>query len=149
MGAERNRFDQAEIKDYTRFKTLIPFEFEHEYLDRPTQYSVVHFVVDKGSISFHHALHYTLSWLIECGKSMSREKLRDLLLHAAQDIKENHALPNYEAESYLMAMFDFPLRVCCLACTDESRHVGTKRPEPAASDVTVSRSILEGCGTPS
>ncbi|PSS03626.1 E3 ubiquitin-protein ligase ubr1 [Coniella lustricola] len=116
IGAERSRFSQAEIKDEVRFKTLSDFEFDHE----PTEYRVVKFVVEEQPISFHHALHYTLSWLIECGKSMSIEQLRALLSFTTQDLKGQprlmgkRSMPrrDYGPEDYLMATFDYPLRVC-------------------------------------
>ena len=115
-GAERVRFDQAEIKKETRFKRLLAFEFDADENCHAPQYSVVEFVVEKEPISFHHALHYTLSWLIDCGKSMSRDQLRHLLHFTAKDLKEpppyRAMIPEFDPESYLMALFDSPLRVC-------------------------------------
>lgn len=121
IGGERVRFDQAEIKAETKFKTMHPFEFDlyqrnlAASLDDP-RYSVVDFVVEREPISFHHALHYTLSWLIDCGKSMSRDKMRELLRFTAKELKEpppyKALVPDHDAESYLMALFDSPLRVC-------------------------------------
>lgn len=116
IGAERKRFHQAEIKDEVRFKTLDNFEFD----DPSTKYEVVKFVVEEQPISFHHALHYTLSWLIECGKSMPVEQLRSTLAFTAQDLKGHPRLMGkrvmprreYGPEDYLMAAFDYPLRVC-------------------------------------
>ena len=116
IGAERNRFKQAEIKDEVRFKTLTDFEFDPEV----SSYEVVKFVVEKDPISFHHALHYTLSWLIECGKSLSASELRALLSFTPQELKSRPRLmgrpqipkKDYSAEDYLMAAFDYPLRVC-------------------------------------
>lgn len=116
IGAERGRFSQAEIKDEVRFKTLADFEFDQE----PTKYEVVKFVVEEQPISFHHALHYTLSWLIECGKTTPVEQLRALLRFTAQDLRGQPRLMGkrmmsrreYNPEDYLMAAFDFPLRVC-------------------------------------
>ncbi|OAA68646.1 ubiquitin-protein ligase e3 component [Niveomyces insectorum RCEF 264] len=116
IGAELQRFSQAEIRDEVRFKTLSDFEF-----DRPgARYDVVRFCVEEQPISFHHALHYTLSWLVECGKSMSRENLRALLFFTSQELKTpprsmgRKLLPrrDYSPEDYLMAAFDYPLRVC-------------------------------------
>ncbi|CAN8099791.1 unnamed protein product [Discula destructiva] len=115
IGGERNRFSQAEIKDEVRFKTLTDFEF-----DPGSKYEVVKFVVEEQPISFHHALHYTLSWLIECGKSMSVEQLRTMLSFTDHDLKGQPRLMGkksplkrkYAPEDYLMAAFDFPLRVC-------------------------------------
>lgn len=115
-GAERVRFDQAEIKSETRFKTLLAFEFDADEHGHAPQYSVVDFVVEKEPISFHHALHYTLSWLIDCGKSMSEDQLRHLLYFTLKDLKEpppyRALVPDFDPESYLMALFDSPLRVC-------------------------------------
>ncbi|CAK7220292.1 E3 ubiquitin-protein ligase ubr1 [Sporothrix bragantina] len=117
VGAERLRFSQAEIREEVQFRTLSDFEF-----DGPAVfYDVVRFVVEEQPISFHHALHYTLSWLIECGKSLPLEHLRSFLSFTAQELKapprsmgrkliSRHPLLN--AEDYLMAAFDYPLRVC-------------------------------------
>ncbi|KAL2264382.1 hypothetical protein VTK26DRAFT_4850 [Humicola hyalothermophila] len=117
IGAERARFNQSEIKDEVRFKTLDDFEFEIP----GRKLEVVKFVVEEEPISFHHGLHYTLSWLIECGKAMPNQQLRDLLSFTTQELlmkprsmgkklMPRHA--RYEPEDYLMAAFDFPLRVC-------------------------------------
>ncbi|KZF22387.1 hypothetical protein L228DRAFT_283538 [Xylona heveae TC161] len=117
MGAERKRFDQAEIKEETRFKTIHALEAGPEnWGDSDQQYEIVDFVIEKEPISFHHALHYTLSWLIDCGKSMSRDQLHGLLLFSLSELKEppstKQAVSEHEPESYLLALFDFPLRVC-------------------------------------
>ncbi|KAI2613546.1 uncharacterized protein GGS25DRAFT_467671 [Hypoxylon fragiforme] len=116
VGAERTRFTQAEIKDEVRFKALSDFEFAGE----TTKFEVVKFVVEEQSISFHHALHYTLSWLVECGKSMSPQQLKSMLSFTSQDLKMKprsmgrKTMPrrDYSPEDYLMAALDYPLRVC-------------------------------------
>ncbi|KAI0164702.1 hypothetical protein GGR57DRAFT_208586 [Xylariaceae sp. FL1272] len=116
IGAERARFTQSEIKDEVRFKTLQDFEFTGE----GTKFNVIKFVVEEQPISFHHALHSTLSWLIECGKHMNIQQLKTILSFTAQELKMKprsmgrKALPKkeYTPEDYLMAAFDFPLRVC-------------------------------------
>lgn len=116
MGAERIRFDQAELKAETRFKSLETFEFDLDYIGYEWKYSVVDFVVESEHISFHHALHYTLSWLIDCGKSMSLNELRSLLHFSSKDVQASHSsrvlISERDPESYLMALFDIPLRVC-------------------------------------
>ena len=116
LGVERHRFDLAEIKNATHFKTLEPFTFEHSHSEATTGHSVVSFVVEAEPISFHHALHYTLSWLIDVGRNMSVGHLRSLLSFTAQDLKGAHlntqSVPDHDPESYLLALFDFPLRVC-------------------------------------
>lgn len=116
IGAERHRFKQGEIKEEVRFKTLSDFEFDTE----APSYDVVKFVVEKDAISFHHALHYTLSWLVECGRTLSASEMRVLLSFTQQELKAEPKLmgrpqiprKDYTPEDYLMAAFDFPLRVC-------------------------------------
>ena len=111
VGLERRRFDQAEIKNPVRFHVVAPFG-----------YSVVNFVVEKDPLSFHHPLHYTLSWLLECGKDSKqsivalREAAQTFLSHlrdtqlAPRDGSMKAALVS--VDDALLAMFDFPLRVC-------------------------------------
>ncbi|KAJ5772980.1 hypothetical protein N7457_007876 [Penicillium paradoxum] len=124
-GIERKRFDQAEIKDELKFKLLAPFDFEIGASGQIPCHRVVEFVVERGSISFHHALHYTLSWLVECGRNISSETMRDVLfdaanvardqIHATKVAKPNSiddALLTLGPEDLLLAMFDYPLRVC-------------------------------------
>ena len=116
IGAERGRFKQAEIKEEVKFKTLDDFEFDAE----PRSYEVVRFVIEKGAISFHHALHYTLSWLLECGKALSADDVRTLMSFTPQELKAQPRLMgklqmprrDCSAEDFLMAAFDYPLRVC-------------------------------------
>lgn len=122
IGAERNRFQQAEIKDEIRFKSISDFEFDTVL--EPTRcqsfYKVVKFLVEEQPISFYHALHYTWSWLIECGKFMDPATMRGLLYFTAQDLKakpksmgkKQWPRLDYDPEDYLMAAFDYPLRVC-------------------------------------
>ncbi|KAH8603008.1 hypothetical protein B0O99DRAFT_560783 [Bisporella sp. PMI_857] len=121
LGTERKRFTQAEIKDEVKFKKVGDYEFDTTDVSNSVlQHSVVKFVVESQSISFHHALHYTLSWLIECGKGMPREQLIQLLSFTTADLEQKpkamgqRTLPiaNYTSEAHLMAAFDYPLRVC-------------------------------------
>ena len=126
VGIERRRFDQSEIRDLTAFHLLQPFDFEAPYA---ANHRVVDFSVEKGAISFHHALHYTVSWLVECGKSMPSVELQAIFVNAAQNFVLDHASqlpPDYVddqdssdnaedvegVDNALLAMFDFPLRVC-------------------------------------
>lgn len=117
IGAERHRFNQSEIKDEVRFKTLSDFEFE----DSARGFEVVKFVVEEEPISFHHPLHYMLSWLIECGRAMPAQQLRALLSFTTQELvmkprsMGKKVMPRHREfgpEDYLIAAFDFPLRVC-------------------------------------
>ncbi|KAF2195266.1 RING finger domain-containing protein [Zopfia rhizophila CBS 207.26] len=118
LGAERKRFDQAEIKSEARLKTLEVFEFDAEpsTFFGPT-YRIVDFVVAKEPMSFHHALHYTLSWLIDRARSMERDHLLGLLPFTFPELQEpfmphGAAIPDFQPDEYLLALFDFPLRVC-------------------------------------
>ncbi|KOS20136.1 E3 ubiquitin-protein ligase ubr1 [Escovopsis weberi] len=116
IGAERHRFKGGEIREEVRFKTLGDFEFDAQ----GASYDVVKFVVEKDSISFHHALHYTLSWLIECGRSLPASVVRSLLSFTSQELRAKPSLmgrpqipkKHYNAEDFLIAAFDYPLRVC-------------------------------------
>ncbi|EKG17863.1 Zinc finger N-recognin protein [Macrophomina phaseolina MS6] len=118
MGAERKRFSQAELKRETTFKILEPFEADSvgPVYNWP-KHKVVDFVVEKEPMSFHHALHYTLSWLIDRGKAMPREQLLGLLLFSLQELRDypcppRTQIPDCQPDEYLLALFDFPLRVC-------------------------------------
>lgn len=118
LGAERKRFDQTELKEATRFKTLEVLEFDTESSTfMGPSYKIVEYDVAKEPMSFHHALHYTLSWLIDRARGMPREVLLQLLqfTHDELQVDFNPALvpiPHNTSEEYLLAMFDFPLRVC-------------------------------------
>jgi E3 ubiquitin-protein ligase UBR1 len=114
MGWERHRFKQAEIRTEVEFKEVTVPGLQHVGWNRPHSYSIVRFAVDMQPISFHHALHYTLSWLIEAGKAMSNEELRGLLLLTWDQVKD-HAPPSavdHGPEDLAVAMLDMPLRVC-------------------------------------
>ena len=73
IGLERMRFEQNEIKDHVHFQTLA---IDAPFLSTEEK-RVVAYEVEKGSLSFHHPLHYTLSWLLELGKA----DLLSLLTH--------------------------------------------------------------------
>lgn len=116
LGAERRRFDQSEIKKEIRFKLMPGFEFEEDLLTGVNRHRVVEYVVEKEPMSFHHSLHYTLSWLIDKGKSMSREQLIGLLLFSYEELRQPPSaakkhIKEYQPEDHLLALFDFPLRV--------------------------------------
>ncbi|KAF2876772.1 hypothetical protein BDV95DRAFT_483388 [Massariosphaeria phaeospora] len=118
IGAERNRFDQVELKTETRFKTLEVFEFDAEPSTfTGDSYKIVEYIIAKEPMSFHHALHYTLSWLIDRARGMPREHMLGLLHFSYFELREpsgliNPALADHSPEEYVLALFDFPLRVC-------------------------------------
>lgn len=116
LGTERKRFKAAEVKEEVSFKVVSDYELE---TDDP-KHRVVEFVVEQQPISFHHALHYTLSWLLEDGKSMSKQQMKRLLSFTTEELFAKpkamgiRTMParEYSSEDYLMAAFDYPLRVC-------------------------------------
>ena len=102
MGMERHRFADSEIKQAVEFKTLRPFLFDE------ATYSVVDYVVEKGALSFHHALHYTLSWLLECAKDTNIAA--GAMIEAANSFLTD-ANSDLNTEDALLGMYDYPLRV--------------------------------------
>jgi E3 ubiquitin-protein ligase UBR1 len=118
LGAERKRFDQTELKEMTRFKSfeILEFDAQPAHFFGPS-YKIVDYVVAKEPMSFHHALHYTLSWLIDRARAMPREAMLQLLYFSREELQMNLnptmvTVPIHQPEEYLLAMFDFPLRVC-------------------------------------
>lgn len=115
VGLERKRFEHAEIKDLVHYKTVPYTDLEVESTGKPGRHRIVDFAIDRGGVSFHHPLHYTLSYLIEYGRNMPREKMRDILVNAARTCKlklMNSQLDFAQPDDIILAMFDFPLRVC-------------------------------------
>ncbi|KAI9819091.1 MAG: hypothetical protein M1826_001183 [Phylliscum demangeonii] len=113
LGLERARFPQSEIKELPIFKLFGELERETYYLGRRHMYRVLAFNVAEEPISFHHALHYTLSWLIESARAMSAPRLRELLVgDSARLVPVLGQQVLMEPDDALLAMFDFPLRVC-------------------------------------
>jgi E3 ubiquitin-protein ligase UBR1 len=112
VGIDRNRFKDSEIKERVSFKVLRLDANQSE------AWRVVDFVVEKGAISFHHALHYTLSWLLECGKGTPHAV--ELMRQGAQVFLDRHNNLHLEKRTWefqnvddaLLVMFDYPLRVC-------------------------------------
>ncbi|KAK8206830.1 E3 ubiquitin-protein ligase ubr1 [Zalaria obscura] len=109
FGLERQRFHAAEIKkDVTFHKSC-------------GDYVVPSFRVLSEPMSFHHPLHYMLSWLIEAGRSLSRIEVRLLLNYRNMNIKDSlHNGPLQTEERhwnnnpwiFTNMIFDHPLRVC-------------------------------------
>ncbi|KAL6702975.1 E3 ubiquitin-protein ligase ubr1 [Coniothyrium glycines] len=118
LGLERRRFDQTELKEMTRYKTfeILEFDVQPTHFFGPS-YNIVDYVVAKEPMSFHHALHYTLSWLMERARALSREAMLQLLQFSRDELQTDLSpalvsIPVHEPHEYLLAMFDFPLRVC-------------------------------------
>ncbi|KAF2727254.1 hypothetical protein EJ04DRAFT_479322 [Polyplosphaeria fusca] len=118
LGVERKRFEQSELKAETRFKNIPAPEFDSDDSTMSgSSYRIVDYVVAREPMSFHHGLHYVLSWLVDRAKGMSRDQLLDLLRFHYMELQEDHpqqtpTIPEHQPEEYLLALFDFPLRVC-------------------------------------
>ncbi|GIZ49057.1 hypothetical protein CKM354_001209700 [Cercospora kikuchii] len=113
FGYERKRFSAAELRDDLAWHVVGPFDASEK------KYSVPKLVVQSEPMSFHHPLHYLLSWLLENARGMTREDIRTLLHFAPDDLKDpfNHsrtapAPSNLTPDELLSGIFDHPLRVC-------------------------------------
>ncbi|SMQ51695.1 unnamed protein product [Zymoseptoria tritici ST99CH_1A5] len=113
FGYERKRFHAAEHKNELSWDTVGPLYMSGK------QYIVPFCEVQSAPMSFHHPLHYLLSWLLENGKSISRQDMRTLLHFAPGDLKDpwnvTKTTPPYRtptSDELLVAIFDHPLRVC-------------------------------------
>ena len=113
FGYERKRFHAAELKDDLAWHLVGPFEH------RGKAYSVPKQRIQAEPMSFHHPLHYLLSWLLEGAKGMNREEMRTLLQFSPDDLKDPwnatrtaSAPANLTPDELLCAIFDPPLRTC-------------------------------------
>ncbi|KAK5079882.1 E3 ubiquitin-protein ligase ubr1 [Lithohypha guttulata] len=115
-GLDHQRVEQSEIKDTIKFHEIGPFA------DGLRQFKTVNFVIERGTLSFHHPLHYTISWLLENGKD-SFQSIRVLQDTAAEVVtkfkasaQQNRQTRLHElyatGEDALLGLFDYPLRVC-------------------------------------
>ncbi|KAK0945713.1 E3 ubiquitin-protein ligase ubr1 [Friedmanniomyces endolithicus] len=112
FGYERRRFTAAELKEDLPWHVVGPFEAGGK------QYSVPKCVVQTEPMSFHHPLHYLLSWLIEDAKAMKRSEVRALLAFTPSDLKDpwnvTRAAPappsSLTPDELLSSIFDHPLR---------------------------------------
>ncbi|USW56018.1 Putative adaptor protein ClpS, core [Septoria linicola] len=113
FGYERKRFAAAELRDDLAWHVVGPFDWNDK------TYSVPKLVVQSEPMSFHHPLHYLLSWLLENARSMDRKAIRALLQFSPDDLRDpfNHsrtapAPRTLMSDELLSGIFDHPLRVC-------------------------------------
>jgi E3 ubiquitin-protein ligase UBR1 len=108
-GCERTRFVNAEPKHDLTWHTIGPFpRADHVY-------KVPKYVVQSEPMSFHHPLHYLLSWLIEDAKNLSRGDMRALLQSLVDPwhlTQVSSGPVSLSFDELLGAIFDPPLRVC-------------------------------------
>lgn len=127
FGLERNRFPSAEAKEAQTFVRLLNKKRPHfsQAIDRETMcrdgnYSLPEFKVATGAMSFHHPLHYLLSWLLEAGNAVSREDMLRVLQFTPADFKDPWQtswktapqLTSYDSAEIVTMLFEHPLRVC-------------------------------------
>ncbi|THY60023.1 hypothetical protein D6C98_02537 [Aureobasidium pullulans] len=127
FGLERNRFLNAETKEAQTFVNLLnkkrPKYVEaigREATCRDGCYSVPQFDVATGSMSFHHPLHYLLSWLLEAGVHVPREDMLRVLQFDPADFKDPWQtswktapqVGTYDSAEIMSMLFEHPLRVC-------------------------------------
>ncbi|EME42228.1 hypothetical protein DOTSEDRAFT_73147 [Dothistroma septosporum NZE10] len=114
FGYERKRFSAAELRDDMAWHQIGPLSHDGK------KYSVPRHAVQSEPMSFHHPLHYLLSWLIENAKGMDRDDMRALLCFSPADLKDpwnltpkgGAAPSSLTADELLSAIFEHPLRVC-------------------------------------
>jgi E3 ubiquitin-protein ligase UBR1 len=127
FGLERNRFPSAETKEAQTFLRLLnkkrPKYVEtigREATCRDGSYSLPQFDVATGSMSFHHPLHYLLSWLLEAGVNITREEMLKVLHFTHADFKDPWQtswktapqVTSYDSPEIMTMLFEHPLRVC-------------------------------------
>nr|POE48021.1 e3 ubiquitin-protein ligase ubr11 [Quercus suber] len=113
FGYERKRFVQAELKDDMGWHQIGPFT------SNGAIFSVPMCIVQTEPMSFHHPLHYLLSWLLEDARTMSRAEMRALLHFSPDDLKDPWNISRVPQTSnkltkdeLLSSIFEHPLRVC-------------------------------------
>jgi len=116
LGVGYEKFPHAEHRGRMKFKAIVSYDIGLDELHRPYMRNVIpDFKVAESTMSFHHPLHYTLSWLINSGKSMSSEQLKNLLAFRPDQLEESVVTSGsdyMDPHGYMMALFDIPLRVC-------------------------------------
>ncbi|GAB7347546.1 hypothetical protein MBLNU459_g4437t1 [Dothideomycetes sp. NU459] len=128
FGIEASRFRSAEIKTiqgFHQFQRRRRGDFikskGYEMMTVTGSYSIPKFEISKGAMSFHHPLHYLLSWLLEAGKSLDRLAVLNILNFSEGEFGKDPWNPNfrwahpigpYKPDEIVCMLFEFPLRVC-------------------------------------
>ncbi|TKA23167.1 hypothetical protein B0A50_07197 [Salinomyces thailandicus] len=115
LGFERARFAQAEVRRLMAW---------HYAGLGGVDFPVPNFVVLSEPMSFHHPLHYLLSWLLEHARGMTRAEVREVLEFSPEDLRPeaggvgragalgNTASADQNSEEFLSGLFEHPLRTC-------------------------------------
>ncbi|KAL9055632.1 MAG: hypothetical protein Q9162_003442 [Coniocarpon cinnabarinum] len=118
LKAGHNQFQIKESRGSLHFKIVDPPAFAlaiDKQVASPQQ--VVDFVLEREPMSFHHPLHWALSWIIDGGKSMAKAQLQSQLKFTAGALQSKDVslpgdgdIPQLEPLQYLLALFDVPLQ---------------------------------------
>ncbi|PNS14295.1 hypothetical protein CAC42_6808 [Sphaceloma murrayae] len=116
IGLEAARFNSCELK--------APLFFTNLAKDNEPICVVPNVKVLNAHMSFHHPLHYITSWMLQAGKTMSREQMQSCLSASMLQIQnlqgkypeartgDGPFSPLVKPQDWVSAMFDSPLRVC-------------------------------------
>ncbi len=156
LGLERKRFEGSEIKEEVKFRKIGDFEFDNSSSD----HKVVKFDVLSSSMSFYHALHHTLSWLVEGGKGLTPKQLSEAMRFTTDELlakprmmgRRMKLMQQLDSEDLLMAMFDYPIRMCAWLAQMNAglwvrngmslKHQANQYRSVSQRDVTYNRDIL-------
>jgi len=119
IGAEKDRFQNSEIKEHIIFQSVPRFEFEHEW---SSPVWIPQYVVAEQPMSCYHPLHYMLAWLLTEHRSASVETIRELINFHDEETLMQYATSKQASSTikrlgsqhfpYLLVLFDYPIRVC-------------------------------------
>lgn len=116
-GLDDTRYPQSEVKGLVKLHDVETMAGSSRLTFR-----IVNFELSEGVLSFHHPLHYILSWFIEHGRNCAEsvQVLREAACDTVALFKSENVVFQgaHLAEVYdngqeaLLAVFDYPLRVC-------------------------------------
>ena len=118
LGTEHVRFQGSEVSRPLAFKPFEQSEFEVNTAGcSASTKPVVDFVVEREAMSFHHPVHWALSWVIDEGKSMAKAQLQSQLNFTFETLQSKYFsvdtdanVPQLTPLQYQLALFDVPLR---------------------------------------
>ncbi|PSK46522.1 hypothetical protein B9Z65_5490 [Elsinoe australis] len=116
LGLESARFNTCELKSPLSFTDIASAD-ESPCIVPSTRVLNAH-------MSFHHPLHYITSWMLQAGKTVSREQMQSALSTAIVSVSNLQSkYPDAKTDNgpfsdvvrpddWISAVFDAPLRVC-------------------------------------
>ncbi|KAF2152693.1 hypothetical protein K461DRAFT_286523 [Myriangium duriaei CBS 260.36] len=150
LGLEWARFTSSEMKG--------PLKFKNVGKTGGVPIIIPDISVSETHMSFHHPLHYILSWVLQAGKSLSREQVQSNFFmmsyskHPDASFKNKVLSGPVKPHDWIAGMFDPPLRVCVWLAQLRAgmwvrngmtlRHQMHSYRNPAQRDVTYQRDIF-------